>query len=99
MKILLAGGVLLAALMTPAVAETRYDVKLERAVMEIVAGRMGDLRGSFAFRRKPEFIVLPDNSAGNHSFLETTRAELRRRFADGRLPATERKVSRVIIAF
>ena len=67
--------------------------------MEIVADRMSEIRGSFAFRRTPEFVVLPDDSAGNHSFLETTRAELRRRFAEGRVPVTERKVSRVIIAF
>lgn len=99
MKILLAGAVLLAASMTPVAAETRYDVKLEQAVMDIVASRMGELRGSFAFRRKPEFVILPSDSASNHTFLETERSELNRRFADSRPPVTERKVSRVIIAF
>ncbi|MEP9397076.1 hypothetical protein [Mesorhizobium sp. KR2-14] len=62
MKILLAGAALLAALMTPAAAETRYDVMLERAVMEIVAGRMGDLRGSLpsaASRNSSCFRMIP----------------------------------------
>ncbi|MEP9370906.1 hypothetical protein [Mesorhizobium sp. KR1-2] len=99
MKILPTGAVLLAASMTPAAAETRYDVKLEQAVMDIVASRMGELRGSFAFRRKPEFVILSDDSASNHTSLETERTELNRRFADGRHPVSERKISRVIIAF
>lgn len=96
MKILLAGAVLLAASMTPVAAETRYDVKLEQAVMDIVASRMGELRGSFSFRRKPEFVILPDAPASSPVFMESKRAELNRRDA---ATFDERKVSRVIIAF
>jgi hypothetical protein len=87
---LLAGAVLLTAAHTPAAAETRYDVKLERAVMDIVASRMGELRGGFSFRRKPQFVILPVDSASSHTFLETARTELNRRFVESRLPPSAR---------
>ena len=45
MKSLLA-GVMLALTIMPAAAETQHDRKLEQAVMDIVAAKMGDLRGA-----------------------------------------------------
>ena len=37
-----------------ATAQPRYDRKLEEAVMAIVAAKIGDIRGGFAFGAKPE---------------------------------------------
>ncbi len=44
MKIVLA-GLMLAVTLAPAFAEVKHDRKLEQAVMDIVATKMGDLRG------------------------------------------------------
>lgn len=44
----------LSALAFPALAQPKYDRRLEKAVMEILAGRIdGNLRGSFAWDREP----------------------------------------------
>jgi hypothetical protein len=39
----------------PAVAGERYDRKLEQA-----AEKIGDIRGSFSYGQKPQFIVVQD---------------------------------------
>lgn len=41
-----------------ATAEPRYDRKLEEAVMAIVAPRIGDIRGGFAFDARPVMVVV-----------------------------------------
>lgn len=58
MKLVVSGAAALAALAASAKAEPKYDRKLERAVMEIVARKMGDIRGSFEHGRDPEFVVI-----------------------------------------
>jgi hypothetical protein len=60
MKTLWAGVALLAALSGSAVAETRYDRNIDKAAAEIVAGKIGDIRGGFSFDAKPVFVVRPD---------------------------------------
>jgi hypothetical protein len=64
MKSLLTGVALLAAFGGPVAAETRYDVKLEKAVMEIVARKIGDIRGGFSFERAPVFVMPQSAAAG-----------------------------------
>ena len=96
MKMLLGSAACLAVLIAPANAQMRYDVKLEQAVMEIVASKIGDIRGGFSYERKPEFLVLNESYSKSPAFLESARAELIRRFDEGLLPLTERTVSRVI---
>ena len=54
---LLSGAALLAAFAAPAAAEPRYDIKLEKAVMKIVAARIGDIRGGFSYEKMPEFVA------------------------------------------
>ena len=49
------------ALAGPAAAESRYDRKLEEAVMAIVAAKIGDIRGGFAFDAKPVMVVVQDD--------------------------------------
>jgi len=39
-------------------AEPRYDHNLERAAARIAAAKMGDIRGGFSFRDKPQFVVV-----------------------------------------
>ena len=39
-------------------AQQRYDRKLEEAAMGIVASKMGEIRGSFAFDTRPVMIVI-----------------------------------------
>ncbi|NGN40485.1 hypothetical protein G6N74_05360 [Mesorhizobium sp. CGMCC 1.15528] len=95
-KLLLGSVACLAVLSAPANAQMRHDVKLEQAVMEIVARKIGDIRGGFSYERKPEFVVLNESYSYTPTFLESARAELIRRFDEGLLPLTERTVSRVI---
>lgn len=40
----------------------RYDHALEKAAAEIVARKIGDIRGGFAFDQKPRFVVLVQTS-------------------------------------
>lgn len=51
----------LAVLAGPATAQTRYDRKLEEAVMAIVAAKIGDIRGGFAFDAKPMMVVVQND--------------------------------------
>ena len=45
-----------------ATAQSRYDRKLEEGVMAIVASRIGDLRGGFAFDARPVMVVVRDGA-------------------------------------
>ena len=49
------------ALAGPSAAQSRYDRKLEEAVMAIVAAKIGDIRGGFAFDAKPVMVVVQDD--------------------------------------
>lgn len=48
-------------LAAPASSGARYDRKLEEAAAAIVAARMGDIRGSFAFGVRPTMVVVRDD--------------------------------------
>ena len=60
MKTILACAAISAALVCSAVAEGRYDRKLEAAVKAKVAEKIGDIRIGFDLRQRVEFIRLPD---------------------------------------
>ena len=38
-------------------AEPRYDQSLEDAATRIAAAKVGDIRGGFSFRDKPQFVA------------------------------------------
>jgi hypothetical protein len=61
-KTLVCGVAVLAVLagLSPATAERPYDRKLEKAVMAIVAARIGDIRGSFSYAQAPQLVVARD---------------------------------------
>lgn len=90
MKTLWAGVVMIGLLTTSAIAQTRYDRKLEQAAIDIVVGKIGDIRGGFAFDAKPALVVIPDAAPagpvemrGSYSVLDP--------WQDGLAPAVERK--------
>ncbi|TIM62238.1 MAG: hypothetical protein E5Y52_24855 [Mesorhizobium sp.] len=90
MKSFLCGMALLSAMAAPVAAETRYDRNLEKAVMDIVAGKMGNIRGGFSYKQAPQLVV-PQEAA-------PAPAEPREQAShnDGLMPAVERRVSRTI---
>lgn len=94
MKSFLCGMALCAAMVAPAAAETRYDRNLEKAVLDIVAARMGDIRGGFSYKQVPQLVVLPEAAAAAPAVAEPPRKQVSG--DDGLMPAVERPVSRTI---
>ncbi len=99
MKTLMIGVAVLAALAVPAAAETRYDRKLERAMLEIVARKMtAELRGGFSYEARPTLVAAQDMMGGG----AVTSIEMARLLAatigQGPLmPEHKRQISRIII--
>lgn len=58
MRTILVCGVAVVAVALPAMAERPYDRNLEKAVMEIVASRMGDIRGGFSYAQVPQLVAV-----------------------------------------
>ena len=77
------------ALMGPATAQSRYDRKLEEAVIAIVAAKIGDIRGSFAFDAKPVMVIVQDNTVMGTTDMNATRLVP----PEGMARATERKTA------
>ncbi len=57
MRTTLSAVAVLAMFAAPAFAEMRYDHKIEQAAMEIVAGKIGDIRGGFSYAQKVQLVV------------------------------------------
>ncbi|UVK38277.1 hypothetical protein LHFGNBLO_005424 [Mesorhizobium sp. AR10] len=96
MRTLLCSVALSAVIAAPAVAETRYDRNLEKAVMDIVAGKIGDIRGGFSYKQVPQFVVVPDAEPTTSVLAEAPRNQASGDSNDGLAPAVERQVSRTI---
>ena len=94
MKSFLCGMALLAALAAPVAAETRYDRNIEKAAMDIVAGKMGNIRGGFSYKQRPQIVVLPDTPPPASVPAEPPHKEASGN--DGLMPAVERRVSRTV---
>ena len=60
MKTILLTSIAVAVATAPAFAGVRYDRKLEQAALEIVASKIGDIRGGFSYKQKPRFVVVQD---------------------------------------
>ncbi|MGX5829157.1 hypothetical protein [Mesorhizobium sp. 43Arga] len=96
MKTLLCGVALLATMVAPAAAETRYDRNLEKAALGIIASKMGDIRGGFSYKQVPQLVVLPDPGpppaiAAEHPAMQASGDR-----DNGLFPAVERQVSRTV---
>jgi hypothetical protein len=98
MKTLLCGVALCAVIVAPAVAETRYDRSLEKAAMDIIAGKMGGIRGGFSYKQVPQLVVVPviAPAPAPVAVTEPPREEATGKSDDGLSPAVERQVSRTI---
>ena len=96
-KTLVFCGAVLAACATPASAEIRYDRKLEQAVMEIVAKKIGDLRGGFSHDARPAIVSVQDRITTGSIGIEMARSMVRASRAQA--PADELfcKVTRIIV--
>ncbi|CDX55470.1 conserved exported hypothetical protein [Mesorhizobium plurifarium] len=94
MKSFICGMAFLAAMIAPAAAETRYDRNIEKAAIDIVAGKMGNIRGGFSYKQKPQLVVLPDTPPSAPAPVEPPRKEASGN--DGLTPAVERQVSRTV---
>jgi hypothetical protein len=90
----LCGIALLALAAAPARAETRYDRNLEKAAMDIVAGKIGDIRGGFSYKQVPQLVVLPETPPAVP--VDPPRRQASGNTSDGLAPAVERPVSRTI---
>lgn len=87
MKAPLMAAALVVAFTGNAVSEVRYDRKLEAAVLNIVASRIGDLRGSLAFDVRlvhPEVVdAMTTSSVGSPSMVVERYASSDSEAADG----------------
>jgi hypothetical protein len=89
------------AFAAPAFAGTQYDKKLEQAAIDIVAAKMGDLRGGFSFDAKPAFVTVEPSEQRDQtvtgSIAPTTVAARDREWERDLAPAVERRISRIIV--
>ncbi|WP_421913945.1 hypothetical protein [Mesorhizobium sp.] len=97
MKTFLGAMAVLLAIGASAGAETRYDRNLEKAVKDIVAGKIGGIRGGFSYKQVPQLVVLPDAAPAPVVPIATEpHEEASGNDNDGLMPAVERQVSRTI---
>ena len=72
-----------------ATAQPRYDRKLEEAVMAIVAARIGDIRGGFAFGAKPVMVVVQNDVVMGTTDMNSAADRL----PEGMARATDRRIA------
>ena len=96
MKRLILAATMNAALAAPAAAEFRYDRKLEQAVMDIVAKKMGELRGGFDYDQEPRLVAPPDRIMPGAVGMENERMSMRALRAEAPAARAIRKASRII---
>ena len=95
MKFVWAGASLLGLLASSAAAETQYDRKLEQAAMNIVAGKIGDLRGGFSFDVRPHSVVVQDAMSTGSVGIRKASLSGSEGWQDGLAPAIERRVAQI----
>ena len=72
-----------------ATAQPRYDRKLEEAVMAIVAAKIGDIRGGFAFGAKPVMVVVQNDVVMGTTDMNSVTDRL----PEGMARATDRRIA------
>jgi hypothetical protein len=76
-----------------ATAEPRYDRKLEKAVMAIVAAKIGNIRGGFAFDARPVMVVVQGDTVMGTTDMSAGRRMQPDRPPEGMARATERRTT------
>jgi hypothetical protein len=101
---LLSGAALLAVMAASAAAEPRHDLRLEQAVMKIVAKKIGEIRGGFSHQQTPVFIRTAAVSASASPTDPIKTGAVSKVYSDRRVMTPDdlaalrqRKVSRVIV--
>lgn len=56
-RTILFGAALMPALSAAVIAQPKYDAKLEQAAMQVIAGKIGDIRPGFRYDQHPAFTV------------------------------------------
>jgi hypothetical protein len=87
-----AGMAVIGLLAATASAETRYDRNIEQAATEIVAAKIGDIRGGFSFDARPAFVSGKD-AIRTGSIPTPGVTVVADPWQDGLAPAVDRKVS------
>ncbi|MGE3304877.1 MAG: hypothetical protein AB7I52_02805 [Rhizobiaceae bacterium] len=87
-KLLLCGGAM-ALVAGSAMAESRHDLKLEQAVKDIVASRIGEIRGGLALGQDP-LAGVKDPTTTASVWLRIGEVAVPRPLPDGLAPARER---------
>ncbi|MFI0845660.1 hypothetical protein [Mesorhizobium sp. IMUNJ 23232] len=64
-RTILFGAAIMPALTAAAIAQPKYDAKLEQAAMQVIAGKIGDIRPGFRYDQNPAFVVSQEPSAPN----------------------------------
>ena len=64
--------------------------------MDIVAGKIGGIRGGFSYKQRPQFVVLPETVTAPAVPAERPGRQASGDPNDGLAPAVERPVSRTI---
>ena len=96
MKTLVTGAALLGLLTAPVGADTTYDRELEQAAIAIVASRMGDIRGGFAFDVPPLSVIIRDQRPTGSAPQRNAGMPQSGAWRDGLAPAIERKAGRFV---
>ena len=91
MRTLWAGVAVFGLVAGSAVAGARYDHRIEQAATQIVAGKIGEIRGGLAFDARPVFVAGRDALPTGSVPSPTASADT---LPDGLAPAVEGKASR-----
>ena len=62
---ILFGAAFVPALSAAVMAQPKYDAKLEQAAMQVIAGKIGDIRPGFRYDQHPAFVVPQEPSVPN----------------------------------
>ena len=93
MKSFLSGMAIVMLMAARVAAETRYDRNLEKAVVDIVARKMGNIRGGFSYKQVPQLVVVPEIPPAAPAPVEPRKQAAN---DGGLMPAVERRVSRIV---
>ncbi|MEQ1950872.1 hypothetical protein [Mesorhizobium sp. CN2-181] len=62
-RYLVFGAAMLPALSAAAMDQPKYDLKLEKAAMDVIAAKIGEIRPGFGYGQRPVFIMSPESAA------------------------------------
>jgi hypothetical protein len=85
MKKMESAAAILAVVTVSSSAGMRYDEKLEKAAMAIVAEKIGNIRGGFSYAQKLQLVIRPGET---HRVVKEVREQVSADGAKGQPPQT-----------